>query len=241
MVKPGTRPSALYKLKLARANDVLPSRVSSFVKGHYKSIAWVGSLLISGSLTLRDMTRDRERRFSDELGSTNHFIDLREVVEFTDYRIGDTEVYSTDLLKTANENVSKVQSMTKSISDLEKIDQNASLAFNTRIGALEDEREEVDREIDSASILLATDHTDAGKNKGELIAIQALAKSTTLGHNAIFLKRDIQIALGNTGLHYQLAALLSELVSFLMIAAGIGLVLGAQLIGNPKEPPDLKL
>jgi len=249
--KPDLPPTRLSKMGSAH------HKLRSLVHKNYTWVVLVGSLIVSGTLTVRDNIRDKARDFNQSMETRRFFSGLGE--------LGNRELLHIDQL---NDKVDQLASGARRSDN-----QALTLQLNDQVVPLRRQLEQIDIDLISVSLLaelLPSEHFTEqedflARSSGFLKArIDALAKTEAsrgdqpvkggeatyerlvkdideYGTHAKGYRLMVESAAYRKAQAYERLYTLTTYLSYSLIAFGLALTITGRLIGKPGEAPEIKI
>jgi hypothetical protein len=243
----------------APTSPVTVSKFRGFVKRRYKWIVLIGSVIISGTLAVKDTFKDQEKEFESQVEAARTYNRLQSQVEITngqmesidrklaalDYtsKVKNEHGFSRldiDLLEDVHDQLDQISMKIESAAGLEEITPGKTEDLEAQRQHLERHLEDLKRDREN---LISASFGDSS-----LPPESASEKTKTLVHQTATLSNDVSLFLAvnfrvlqEEQKRYRYLQTLLSFASYGLFALGFLLTFFAQHIGNPDEPPEIKL
>jgi len=246
------------KQQTNHAKNARPKTLSAYLKTviarNYKWFVLFGTLMISGAFTLRERAHNTERDFSASVEGARRYTALRAIQEDMDTRLRHIEsVIETSgssnpphpdgdrvsrlllgVVRTEGEAASRLLADKEEYFDLLP---SKKLAWENEETGLGERINNLNKHLDTAYRIGSSTQEAVMK---QLDAIEALRKEAkSIVDDVMSFDNRVYKSVIDEQTHDEIAVLLIDLGSSLMIACGVMIIVYAQNLGNPKEPPPL--
>jgi hypothetical protein len=222
-----------------------------FIQKKYKWLVLIGSVIIALSISVRDRIHERERDLTEAIAEKENFGSLHELATITAMHLDDL----TRLVLEHDQggSLKKVSpGVISGMDEYHKALNEASLA-NAESASLAEvlpQQVELKRQIDATSRTLQDlqgayermryiSQRDDIEHETELE--EKMAQLRPIQETIADTRKNIEMEIGRLKILYAREYILVSTLSYALIALGVGLSLGGQLIAKPGEAPELGL